>query len=116
MFVLICACAAIEANAQVSSNDRKEASKTNKVLRTSGKAASELDKATLKAGVDGAKVVGNKVVFPTTRLMWDPVLKKAAPKVIGEGAKLPGKGIKNGFRAIFKFEKRDETVVIRITK
>ena len=115
LFVLVCACSATSARAQVSSDDSKEESKTNKVLKASGKAASEVGKATINAGAESAKVVGNKVVVPTAKLMWDPVLKKGAPKVIGEGAKLAGKGIKNGFKLIFKRDKESQPVVIRQT-
>jgi len=80
-------------------------SKKAEAAHLAGKAAAEVGKATVKLGVIAGKATAKHVVIPAAKVVWDPLLKKAAPKLVGETAKLTGKGIKNGFKLIFKRDK-----------
>ncbi len=70
------------------------------VLETSAKVAAELGEAAIKLGAVSARTTAETVVVPAARIIWDPVLTKAAPKVMGGGVKLVGKGIRRGVKFI----------------
>ena len=81
-------------------------STTDKVLKVTGKVAVEAGKVAIKLGAASAKASAEQVVVPAAKILWDPILTKVAPKVIEASAKLVGKGIKNGFKLIFKKDKQ----------
>lgn len=91
-----------------STNAQDQSSKRSKkaiVSEAAGSAAKEVGKATVKIAAVTVKAAAEHVIVPTAKVIWDPFLTKAAPKVLSETAKLAGKGIKNGFKLIFKRDK-----------
>jgi hypothetical protein len=96
-------CLLLVVSANVCGQDSEEPkSKKAVAADVAGKVAKETGKAAVKITVITAKATAKHVVVPVAKVVWDPVLKKAVPKVLGETAKLAGKGIKNGFKLIFK--------------
>ena len=92
----------IETAAQDQSSRR---SKKAEAAHVAGKAAAEVGKAAVKIGVIATKATAKHVVIPAAKVVWNPILKKGAPKLVTETAKLTGKGIKNGFKLIFRRDK-----------
>lgn len=93
------------ADVAAQTSEPENESKTEKILKVSGKVAVETGRAAIKLGSSAAKATTEKIVIPAARILWDPLLTKVAPKVIGETAKFAGKGIKNGLKLIFKKDK-----------
>lgn len=94
-------------NAQVQTEKR---SKKAVAADVAGKVAKETGKAAVKVTVMTAKATAKHVVVPVAKVIWDPLVKKAAPKLLSETAKLTGKGIKNGFKLIFKRDSSKSTI------
>ncbi|MGH9946199.1 MAG: hypothetical protein ACRD6X_03275 [Pyrinomonadaceae bacterium] len=70
---------------------QQQKSKKAVVLEVTGKVAAEAGKAAIKLGAIGLKATAEQIVVPSARIVWDPILTKAAPKVVGGGAKLAEK-------------------------